>query len=162
MKKAKKIVLIAIPVLLIASVVFSGERTNPEIERTVAWDSPETKALFDRACADCHSHETRWPWYSYVAPVSWQIIHDVEEAREHFNVSGKELGDADEAAEELEKGAMPLSKYVSLHSEADLSDSEKAALIAGLKKTFGEEEHDEDEEDHDEDGDEHDEEEEEH
>jgi mono/diheme cytochrome c family protein len=117
--------------------VFSGERTNPKVEGTVAWDSPETKALFDRACADCHSHETRWPWYSYVAPISWYVIHDVEEAREHFNVSSRDLGDADEAAEEVEKGKMPLDEYVKLHSEAKLSDAERAALIAGLKKTFG-------------------------
>ncbi len=149
MKKLKKIVLIALPLLIVASFVFSGERTNPKVEATVAWDSPETKALFDRACADCHSHETRWPWYSYVAPVSWYVIHDVEEGREHFNVSTRDHGDADEAAEEVEKGKMPLDEYVTLHSEAKLSDAEKATLIAGLKKTFGEKKHDEEHDEED-------------
>ena len=135
----KKKILIAIPVLLVLLVVASGSRTNPPIERTVNWDSPATKALFYRACADCHSHETKWPWYSRVAPVSWRIIHDVSEGREEFNISGAELGEADEAAEKLEEGEMPLSEYLRFHPEARLSATEKDSLVMGLRNTFGDE-----------------------
>ena len=47
------------------------ERPNPPVLREPNWDSPETRALAQRACFDCHSNETTWPWYSQVAPVSW-------------------------------------------------------------------------------------------
>ncbi|MCP5053713.1 MAG: heme-binding domain-containing protein [bacterium] len=136
MTKKKKLLLIIIPIVLILLVIFSGSRTNPGIERQVNWDSPQTKALFYRACADCHSHETKWPWYSYVAPVSWVIIRHVNHGREEFNISGKKLGEVHEVPEEISKGKMPLSKYLILHPEAKLTPEEKESLIAGLKKTF--------------------------
>ncbi len=105
----------------------------------MVWDHPDTEALFIRACADCHSHQTEWPWYSRVAPVSWLLSNHVREGREHFNVSlsGSGLGDADEAAEELSSGEMPPKMYMLMHSDARLSAAEKDALIAGLEATFG-------------------------
>jgi hypothetical protein len=48
-------------------------RTNPAVVREPQWDSPQTRELAQRACYDCHSNETVWPWYAYIAPVSWQI-----------------------------------------------------------------------------------------
>ena len=140
MKKGR-MVLIAFILLIAASYVFSGKRTNPPVEHEVAWDSPETKAVFQRACADCHSHETTWPWYSKFAPVSWRVIEHVEEGREHFNISMSDMGDADEAAEVVEEGEMPLDDYVKRHPEAQLTPKEKIAFIAGLVATFGEEKH---------------------
>ncbi|MCP4504152.1 MAG: heme-binding domain-containing protein [Deltaproteobacteria bacterium] len=136
--------LMALPVVLVLMVVGAGSKTNPKVERTIEWNSPETKALFDRACLDCHSHETKWPWYANVAPVSWMVIHNVDEARDEFNISGKDLGEADEAAEKLAKGIMPPKGYLVLHSEAKLNEAERKQLIEGLKATFGEE-HDDDE-----------------
>ena len=65
------------------------DRTNPPVVTQVQWDSPQTQALFKRACADCHSNETVWPWYSYVAPVSWLVAHDVSEGRGRLNVSDR-------------------------------------------------------------------------
>lgn len=74
----------------------------------------------------------------------------IEEGREHFNVSMwgiQKKNDGDEAAEEVEEGEMPLSSYLIAHPEARFSKEEKALLIEGLKKTFGEEkEHNEKEE----------------
>lgn len=127
--------------LLIQLVPKGRAHSNPAVTGTPPWDSPGTKALFDRACADCHSNETHWPWYSNIAPISWLIEKDVVEGREHFNVSewGRPKNDADEAAEEVEKGAMPLPIYLKTHPEARLTPEEKATLIAGLKATFGEE-----------------------
>lgn len=127
--------------LLIQLVPKGRAHSNPAVTGNPPWDSPGTKAIFDRACADCHSNETHWPWYSNIAPVSWLIEKDVTEGRERFNVSewGRPKNDADEAAEEVEKGAMPLPIYLKTHPEARLTPEEKATLIAGLKATFGEE-----------------------
>ena len=55
------------------------QRTNPPVVAEPPWDSPETRALAVRACFDCHSNETVWPWYAYVAPVSWLVAHDTDE-----------------------------------------------------------------------------------
>jgi len=132
----KKILLGAIIVIPILSVLFSGSRTNPEIERQIEWDSPRTQALFYRACADCHSFETKWPWYSWFAPVSWFVIGHVDEGRDNFNISAMDLGNADEAASQVEEGDMPQHDYLRMHPEAVLSEEEKAALIDGLDRTF--------------------------
>lgn len=125
--------------VLIQLVPYGRDHTNPETTGEVVWDSPETEALFDRACADCHSHRTVWPWYAHVAPISWLVTHDVEEGREHFNVSTwgtQKHNEGDEAAEVVEEGEMPLAIYLPLHPEAKLSDAELKKLIEGLKATF--------------------------
>lgn len=140
-KKIVLVVALTIPVLM---VLFSGSRTNPEVVRQIQWDSPRTKALFYRACADCHSHETKWPWYTWFAPVSWWVIGHVEEGRESFNISAKNLGEADEAASAVEEGDMPLADYLKMHPEAKLTAEEKAALIDGLDKTFESKGHEKD------------------
>jgi mono/diheme cytochrome c family protein len=117
-------------------------RTNPPVTGEPQWDTPRTRELFFRSCGDCHSNETVWPWYSRVAPVSWLVAHDVAGARDHLNVSewtGPQRH-ADEAAEEVREGAMPLPIYLPLHSEARLSESDKAELVRGLIATFGERE----------------------
>jgi mono/diheme cytochrome c family protein len=112
---------------------------NPPVSYQVVWDTPQTEQLFRDACADCHSHETVWPWYSQVAPVSWFIQNHIREGREHFNVSvpPDQQGDSDEAAEELLNGTMPLRSYTALHPSARLSEQEKAQLAAGLEASLG-------------------------
>lgn len=112
------------------------ERTNPPVEVAVDWDSPRTRELFFRACADCHSHETRWPWYSRVAPVSWLIADHVRDGRDEMNISVPDEVDVSEAVKEIRKGSMPPADYQLMHPEARLSGAEKEALISGLKKTF--------------------------
>lgn len=139
------------------------QRTNPPVVSEPQWDSPETKALAERACFDCHSNQTKWPWYSYVAPASWLVADHVEEGRDKLNFSewgmarggegeegeedetyeGREGGERgegdepDEIVEEVEEGKMPIPSYLLLHPEARLSPAETQALIAGLKATFG-------------------------
>jgi len=119
-------------------VFLAGPRTNPEVVREVAWDSLQTQELFVRACLDCHSHETVWPWYSHVGPVSWLVIHDVLEGREKFNISGARLGEAGEAAAHVREGKMPPAPYTWLHPAARLTAEERQQLSAGLAATFGE------------------------
>jgi len=132
---------IAILLLFVAIqfVPFGEGATNPAVTQGVAWDSPRTEELARRACYDCHSNETKWPWYAHVAPVSWLVSHDVHEGREHLNFSewDKEQRHAADAAHEVEEGEMPLRIYTLLHPEARLEGAAKDHLVEGLKKTFG-------------------------
>lgn len=134
----------------LSSWLAKGDRSNPPVERSqIAWDNSETEALFVKACMDCHSNETVWPWYSNFAPLSWWIIHHVEEGREHFNISLNDIGrHAHEAGEEVLEGEMPLTSYIRQHKEADLSEEEREALALGLERTFGAEWGDDHHDDH--------------
>jgi hypothetical protein len=121
----------------------SVERTNPKVSVNVNWDSKKTKELFYKACADCHSNETKWPTYSYIAPASWLVTNHVKHGREHFNISTDDELYADDMIKEIINGTMPLKPYTFLHWDAKLSDIEKKDLINGLKNTFGSEDEDE-------------------
>lgn len=137
MKPWLKYTLIAIVGIFVLIQFIPVERTNPPVTANPPWDSPQTKELAKRACFDCHSNETKWPWYSYVAPASWLVAKDVNDGRRHFNVSVEKMGEAPEAAEAVEQGFMPMPIYLPLHPEAQLTPEEKQALIIGLSKTFG-------------------------
>ncbi len=144
-KRWKQIVLILVGLFVVLQLVPYGRaHTNPPMRQGPAWDSPRTEALARRACFDCHSNETTWPWYSHVAPMSWLVQNHVDEGREHLNFSefDRPQRDAHEAAEEVADEEMPPWNYVLLHPEARLSDAEKKELIAGLRATFGGEDHD--------------------
>jgi mono/diheme cytochrome c family protein len=141
MNRTLKVVLGALAVGFIAIQFVPVQRTNPPVQQEPPWDSAETKALFDRACADCHSNQTQWPPYAYVAPVSWLVVHDTNEGRRALNVSewnavrGKSKM-AEEARDLINSGEMPMTIYLPLHPEANLSAEEKAKLIVGLEKSF--------------------------
>lgn len=129
-------------VLAIQLVPYGRHHPNPEVRAEPDWDHPRTRELFFRTCKNCHSNQTDWPWYSFVAPVSWLVRRDVGEGRSHFNVSewGREKNHGDEAAEQVREGEMPPWFYLPLHPEARLSEREREELVAGLVATFGEEE----------------------
>jgi len=137
----KKILIGAIALfVLIQLIPFGHDYANPPVVAEPAWDTPQTRTLFMRACGDCHSNETKWPWYSRVAPVSWLVAYDVAEGRENFNASNwgqQKRNKGYDAAEEVEEGDMPPGIYLPAHPEARLSADEKKSLIAGLKATFG-------------------------
>lgn len=124
--------------VLIQLVPYGRAHSNPPVQATPEWSDPDTKALFTRACADCHSHATVWPWYSNVAPVSWLLQRHVTEGRNKFNIDVPGFGrDAHEAAEQVESGRMPDRSYLPLHPEARLSAAERTQLAGGLALTFG-------------------------
>ena len=124
--------------VLIQLVPYGRAHTNPPVQATPQWDSPVTERLFVRACQDCHSHQTHWPWYSNIAPVSWLLQNHVDRGRQKFNIHVAGFGrDADEAAETVEEGKMPDRSYLPLHPEARLSETEKQQLMVGLQATFG-------------------------
>ncbi|MGH2697943.1 MAG: heme-binding domain-containing protein [Actinomycetota bacterium] len=104
------------------------------------WDGARTAQLFDDACADCHSNETEWPWYSNIAPQSWLVQRDVDAGREDLNLSELDR-EQDEIKDliEIADNEMPPRRYTFLHPEARLSRAEKQVLIEGIARTFGEE-----------------------
>ena len=138
MKKIIRNIVIALIVVLVLIQLIPIDRTNPAVTREVQWNSPETRAIAQRACYDCHSNETVWPWYSYVAPVSLRVADHVAEGREHLNFS--EWDRANEGLEEIletiNKGEMPLSDYLLMHPEAKLTAEEQRALTEGLQATL--------------------------
>ncbi len=134
----------ALGALLVAFVAiqfvpYGRDHTNPPVTAEPAWDSPQTRATFMRACGDCHSNQTTWPWYSSIAPASWLISRDVQAGRAEFNVSewGRPDNEGDDAAKLVQNGEMPPWFYLPLHPEARLSPAEQQQFIAGLIATFG-------------------------
>lgn len=115
-------------------------RTNPTTDRSRtmfarAQIPPATAAVLERACRDCHSNDTRWPWYSNVAPVSWFVIDHVNHGRSHFNYSDWTKYDGAEAARLIKntcdlarKGEMPMPPYLRMHSDARLTPQDVEAL----------------------------------
>jgi hypothetical protein len=124
--------------LVIAQLLPFGRVENPPVTAEPAWDGPRTRELAVRACFDCHSNESQRQWY-LLAPVSWLVARDVAEAREHLNFSewDREQRKAEDAAEEVEEGDMPLRSYLLVHPDARLSDAERAELVRGLEATLG-------------------------
>jgi len=153
MTKLARYAAIGIGLLCVAQVVpYGRDHTNPPTLMEPSWDSPATRTVFLRTCGDCHSNETSWPWYSFVAPASWLVQRDVDEGRSHLNVSewGRDEQHGDEAAEMAREGEMPPWFYRPLHPETRLSENELDRFIAGLEATFGvsEDEDGEEREDH--------------
>lgn len=128
--------------VLMQLIPYGRDVTNPPVVQEPPWDSPRTRELFFRVCKDCHSNETEYPWYAWIAPASWIIAHDVREGRRHFNVSEwhRPQKDAEEAAEEYRRGSMPPRLYLWAHPRARLNQQERQQLLRGLENTFGERE----------------------
>ena len=94
------------------------------------------RATIDRSCRDCHSEATRFPWYSYVAPVAWLIASDVKNGREHLNLSRwneysliRRERSLSEIANQVQDGGMPLAIYTWMHPDAVLSPADRAAIF---------------------------------
>ncbi len=124
-------------------------QNNPPVVQEPQWDSPQTRALAQRACFDCHSNETQWPIYDRIAPVSWYAVLDTVRGRRHLNFSewnanggGFEgegeggRGSGRQIARVIEDGSMPPWQYTLLHPQANLTPAEKQQLIQGLQNTL--------------------------
>jgi hypothetical protein len=124
--------------LLIQAVPYGRDHTNSPVLAEPQWDSPRTRELAVKACFDCHSNETRWPWYSNIAPLSWQTQDHVDEGREKLNFSQWGFGEqeSDDIVESFQDGEMPPATY-KLRFWDRLSGTEKEELLAGLIATFG-------------------------
>ncbi len=141
MKRILKRILAVLVVAMVAiQFVRRPDRSVPEFDRTATlaarFAPPEgVERLLRTCCYDCHSYETRWPWYSRVAPFSWLIAHDIVEGREAMNFSTIGAEDPDdqremlkECAREVKRGKMPLDIYTTIHKDAILSDAQRDEL----------------------------------
>jgi hypothetical protein len=113
-------------------------RTNPPVVKDISANTAvpnDVTALLHAACYDCHSYETKWPWYSHVAPASWLVIHDVNEGRDNFNFSDWPDDPAWIAKrlkhihEEIDSHEMPPAKYTMMHPEARLTEAQRKAIM---------------------------------
>lgn len=121
---------------VVAMQFYQPERTNPPADPSASFEAArnppsDVVAVLDRACRDCHSHRTVWPWYSRISPLGWLIARDVRRGRSHLNFSewsryGPEASRHKliEACEEMKAGQMPLKSYRLLHPEARLDSAE--------------------------------------
>ncbi|MCB9049580.1 MAG: heme-binding domain-containing protein [Lewinellaceae bacterium] len=133
---------LALLAVLVAIQFFGIDKTNPPVNAnedfiTLAAPPADVAQILKNACYDCHSHETAYPWYTNIEPVSWWIGRHIEEGREHLNFSiwgtydaEKKAHKAEECGEEVEKGEMPLKSYLPMHPEARLSDAQRERLSA--------------------------------
>jgi hypothetical protein len=142
MKKwVKRVFFLAVGTLVVMQAVRPA-RTNPSSDarkdiQAVLAVTPETSALFSRACNDCHSNSTIWPWYSNVAPISWLLVRDVKEGRSELNFSQwggydrqKQAKLLEKICEEVKEGDMPPVTYTLAHSQARLSDAGRTSLCS--------------------------------
>jgi hypothetical protein len=123
-------------VVLAGAQAFRPDRTNPpviaarSIQATSAVPSA-VEAILKRSCYDCHSSQTRWPWYSAVAPMAWGVAGHVTEGRAHVNFSEwgaypnrKRIAILEKMCDEVREGGMPLREYLWLHRDARLSEAD--------------------------------------
>lgn len=119
--------------LTVAQLVRFKHENPPVTGEIVA--PPAVMEVLRRACYDCHSNQTVWPWYSQVAPASWLVHRDVVVGRKHLNFSEwnslppeKQKRKRRGTAREVNEGEMPPWFYLPLHRNARLSDADKKIL----------------------------------
>jgi hypothetical protein len=134
MKKLIRYGVIGLMVGLGAIQLVPVARQNPPVESDIP-APPEVKAVLRRACYDCHSHETVWPWYSHIAPLSWLVSYDVHEGRKELNFSSwnrystkEQVKKLTESWEAVAEGDMPPWFYTAPHRDARLSAQDRALL----------------------------------
>ena len=125
---------------------FRIDKTNPPVNQeldfiTITQSNIEIAQMLKDACYDCHSHESKYPWYSDVAPVSWWVKGHINEGIKHLNFSewGKYKTEEanhklEEGAEKVEKKEMPITPYLITHSEARITEEQRAALATFFKE----------------------------
>ena len=142
MKKKLKWIAGGLALGLLLAQLFNPARTNPPVVMDMLATNvppPHVAALLRSACYDCHSRETKWPWYAHVAPASWLVISDVNEGRQHLDLSDWPAGDPDRAARKLDRmsevigyGDMPPAKYTLIHADARLTPADRKELTGWL------------------------------
>ena len=133
--------------VLLAIVFGAGQfvrfpRTNPPVKGDLAAPSNVCE-IIRHACYDCHSNETRWPWYSRIAPASWLAYRHITEARARLNFSawadytydpGTEAQKLDEIEKLIKSRAMPPCYYRITHPQARLSDTQRAVVLSWIAR----------------------------
>lgn len=138
----KRALLIIISILVFIQ-FFRIDKTNEQTSKDLEIKAPENiMVMLKNACYDCHSNETKWPWYSNIAPFSWAINTHVEDGRKALNFSIWENYTEEKKAEKMKEifrtayASMPLSSYIKFHKEADLTREQRTEIRdwTGVKK----------------------------
>ena len=135
----KKILLWGLVVLALIQLI-PVDKENPKVIESqnyinVVSTPPQVVTSLKNACYDCHSNETVYPKYAYVAPISWSIKNHVNDGRKYLNFSIWTTYNKDiktrmltRASEVVDNGRMPLSSYISYHPEAELTFEQRQLL----------------------------------
>lgn len=142
-----KKILIGLVILFLAIQLIRPEQNKAVVVKgttvqSLGTTTPQVQALLERACTDCHSNNTKYPWYHTIQPVAWWLDEHVNDGKRHLNFdiyttysAKKAAHKMEEVVEQIEKGEMPLESYVWMHAEAKLSAAEKQLLIDWAQKT---------------------------
>ena len=122
----------AVAFVLLQAVPYGWWHSNPPVRAAAPWPNAESERLARAACYSCHSNETDWPVYSYVAPMSWLVRQDVEAGRAALNFSEWDE-DTDADPDAVGDGSMPPGRYTLVHPGARLSERERRLLIDALE-----------------------------
>lgn len=144
MRGALKVIGVVLGILVgvfgvIQLIPYGRTHSNPPTISEPPWDSPRTRELAKRACFDCHSNETNWPWYANVAPMSWAVQFDVEKARAIVNYSewNRHYPLGVYSGQRTRTQMMPPYQYMMAHPEANLTPQEREELARGLDRSVG-------------------------
>jgi len=135
MKWLTRIVLIVAALFIVAQFI-RPDLTNPAVDRRKALQAPpQVQSILDRSCHDCHSSETRWPWYTNITPVNWWLADHVKEGRRELNLSEwggysakRRTRKFKEICDQVKEGEMPPKNYLWIHTDAKLSDEDRQTL----------------------------------
>jgi hypothetical protein len=140
--RLRTVFVVVLGLALVASQFVRFPRTNPPVSGDLAAPANVTE-IIRRACYDCHSNETRWPWYSQIAPASWLASRHVTEARARLNFSvwtdyvydpGTEAHKLDEIEKLIKNEAMPPWYYCIIHPQARLTDGQRAIVLSWIER----------------------------
>ena len=118
----------------------SGQVLNTDLTKVFA--VPATvKVILESACYDCHSNNTRYPWYSYIQPGGWWLANHIKEGKEELNFSEfgmysqrRQINKLRSIENSIKDGSMPLSSYAWLHKDARLTNDEKVVITGWITK----------------------------
>lgn len=148
LKKILKITIIVLVVAFLIGQFIRPDFTNPPVVEAETLNAStvvpaDVQYVLARSCTDCHTNQTRYPWYSKITPFNWFLADHISEGRDEMNFSvwntykaDKKVRKLEELCDQVEHGAMPLPSYLWIHRDAVLSESEKL-LLCNWAKTEG-------------------------
>ena len=139
MKTLKKIFIGLLIVLIVMQAFRPAKNTSNDTTKDISksYVVPEdVKTILAKACNDCHSNSTRYPWYAEIQPVSWWLNDHIKDGKKHFNLNefdgyriARQYKKLEECIEQVKEGEMPLSSYTIIHKDAILTPAEKETLM---------------------------------
>lgn len=139
MKPWKKILIILLAIFIIVQFIrpdknVSAGTTSNDIASVYPMD-PELKDIFQKACYDCHSNQTNYPWYNQIQPFGWWLQNHIKEGKKELNFQefgtytlARQYKKLEETIKQVKDGEMPMPSYLWMHPEARLTAQEKEKI----------------------------------